>query len=48
MNKLSTKVLEKCGVDKDEVDLVIPHQANERIIDTLVSRMKIPKRKVSG
>ncbi len=45
MNKLSTKVLEKCGVDKDEVDLVIPHQANERIIDTLVSRMKIPKEK---
>jgi 3-oxoacyl-[acyl-carrier-protein] synthase-3 len=38
-------VLEKCGVDKDEVDLVIPHQANERIIDTLVSRMKIPKEK---
>jgi 3-oxoacyl-[acyl-carrier-protein] synthase-3 len=27
------------------VDLVIPHQANERIIDTLVSRMKIPKEK---
>lgn len=45
MNKLSTKVLEKCGVDKNEVDLVIPHQANERIIDTLVSRMKIPKEK---
>lgn len=45
MNKLSTQVLEKCGVDKDEVDLVIPHQANERIIDTLVSRMKIPKEK---
>ncbi|MCK7629642.1 ketoacyl-ACP synthase III [Shewanella sp. JNE10-2] len=45
MNKLSTQVLEKCGVDKDEIDLVIPHQANERIIDTLVSRMKIPKEK---
>ncbi|MCP3126766.1 ketoacyl-ACP synthase III [Shewanella sp. KJ2020] len=45
MNKLSTQVLEKCGVNKDEVDLVIPHQANERIIDTLVSRMKIPKEK---
>ncbi|MCL1090436.1 ketoacyl-ACP synthase III [Shewanella profunda] len=45
MNKLSTQVLQKCGIDKDEVDLVIPHQANERIIDTLVSRMKIPKEK---
>lgn len=45
MGALSTQVLEKCGVDKDDVDLVIPHQANERIIDTLVSRMKIPKEK---
>lgn len=45
MNKLSTQVLEKCGVTKDDVDLVIPHQANERIIDTLVNRMKIPKEK---
>ncbi|QSX28747.1 ketoacyl-ACP synthase III [Shewanella cyperi] len=45
MGKLSAQVLEKCGVDKDEVDLVIPHQANERIIDTLVSRMRIPKEK---
>ncbi|WP_434926593.1 ketoacyl-ACP synthase III [Shewanella sp. HL-SH2] len=45
MGSLSTKVLEKCNVDKDDVDWVIPHQANERIIDTLVSRMKIPKEK---
>ncbi|QYJ91470.1 ketoacyl-ACP synthase III [Shewanella halotolerans] len=45
MGKLSNTVLEKCGVDKDEVDLVIPHQANERIIDTLINRMKIPKEK---
>ncbi len=45
MGKLSTQVLEKCGVDKDEVDFVIPHQANERIIDTLINRMKIPKEK---
>ena len=45
MGKLSTKVLEKCGVDKEEVDWVIPHQANERIIDTLINRMKIPKEK---
>lgn len=45
MGKLSTQVLEKCGVDKDDIDWVIPHQANERIIDTLISRMKIPKEK---
>ena len=45
MGKLSTKVIEKCGIDKEEIDWVIPHQANERIIDTLISRMKIPKEK---
>ncbi|MGL4476420.1 MAG: ketoacyl-ACP synthase III [Shewanella sp.] len=45
MGNLSKKVLEKTGIDKDDIDLVIPHQANERIIDTLVSRMKIDKSK---
>jgi 3-oxoacyl-[acyl-carrier-protein] synthase-3 len=45
MGKLSAQVLEKCGLSKDDVDLVIPHQANERIIDTLVSKMRIPKEK---
>ena len=42
---LSNKVLDNCGISIDDVDFVIPHQANERIIDTLVSRMKIPKEK---
>ncbi|WP_144209015.1 ketoacyl-ACP synthase III [Shewanella donghaensis] len=45
MGGLSTKVLEKCNISKEDVDFVIPHQANERIIDTLISRMKIPKEK---
>ncbi|MCT8986899.1 ketoacyl-ACP synthase III [Shewanella phaeophyticola] len=45
MANLSAKVLEKCNTNIDDVDFVIPHQANERIIDTLVSRMKIPKEK---
>ncbi|MCL1068985.1 ketoacyl-ACP synthase III [Shewanella olleyana] len=45
MGGLSTKVLENCNMTKEDVDLVIPHQANERIIDTLISRMKIPKEK---
>ncbi|MDB2386024.1 ketoacyl-ACP synthase III [Shewanella sp.] len=45
MGKLSTKVMAKCDVDKDDIDWVIPHQANERIIDTLINRMKIPKEK---
>ncbi|QSX35100.1 ketoacyl-ACP synthase III [Shewanella avicenniae] len=41
MATLSAKVLDNCQLDKDQVDLVIPHQANERIIDTLVHKMKI-------
>ncbi|MEI6859668.1 MAG: ketoacyl-ACP synthase III [Shewanella sp.] len=45
MSKLSTQVLEKCKMSKDDIDWVIPHQANERIIDTLINRMKIPKEK---
>ena len=45
MGKLSSLVLEKCNINKEDVDLVIPHQANVRIIDTLVSRMKIDKEK---
>ncbi|NKF52625.1 ketoacyl-ACP synthase III [Shewanella sp. WXL01] len=45
MGTLSKKVLEKCELTKEDVDLVIPHQANERIIDTLISRMKIDKEK---
>lgn len=45
MGQLSKEVLKKCQLDKDDIDLVIPHQANERIIDTLVSRMKIDKEK---
>ncbi|WP_137221238.1 ketoacyl-ACP synthase III [Shewanella sp. MEBiC00475] len=45
MGSLSNTVLEKCGMSIDDVDFVIPHQANERIIDTLISRMKIPKEK---
>ncbi|RLV58356.1 ketoacyl-ACP synthase III [Parashewanella curva] len=45
MKKLSAQVLERCGVEKEDVDIVIPHQANERIIDTLVAKMRIPKEK---
>ena len=45
MKGLSAKVLDKCQIDKDDVSLVIPHQANERIIDTLVAKMRIPKEK---
>ncbi|GAA5189741.1 ketoacyl-ACP synthase III [Ferrimonas gelatinilytica] len=45
MGALSQQVLEQAGVSKEEVDLVVPHQANVRIIDTLVAKMGLPAEK---
>lgn len=35
------EVLEDAGMDLDDVDLIIPHQANTRIIETAAKRLKI-------
>ena len=35
------EVLEDAGMDLDHVDLIIPHQANTRIIETAAKRLKI-------
>lgn len=40
------RTLEKAGVGVDDVDLVIPHQANQRIIEATTSRLGIPDEKV--
>lgn len=42
----SAAVMKKCGVTADDIDLVVPHQANLRIIDAVVSRSGIPMDKV--
>jgi 3-oxoacyl-[acyl-carrier-protein] synthase-3 len=34
------------GLDKDDVDLVIPHQANQRITDAVRMRLELPVEKV--
>ncbi len=39
-------VLEEAGVGIDEVALVVPHQANKRILDALAARIGIPEEKV--
>ncbi|MEJ2692820.1 MAG: ketoacyl-ACP synthase III [Candidatus Thiodiazotropha sp.] len=39
-------VLEKSGLSVDEVDLVVPHQANLRIIEALTKRSGIPAGRV--
>ncbi|MCK9997301.1 MAG: ketoacyl-ACP synthase III [Candidatus Krumholzibacteria bacterium] len=40
------EVLEKSGVDLADVDLVIPHQANQRITDAVGARMGVPEERM--
>ncbi|MCP3887565.1 MAG: ketoacyl-ACP synthase III [Desulfobulbaceae bacterium] len=39
-------LLESEGISLDSVDLVIPHQANTRILNKLIKRLELPQRKV--
>ena len=42
----ATKVLKKCGLSVEDVDLYVPHQANVRIIDYAVAKLGIPEDRV--
>ena len=42
MERAAIELLEKHGLDKNEVDHVIPHQANARIVESLSQRLEIP------
>lgn len=46
MGEASFKVLEKAGLQKEDIDLFVPHQANVRIIDSAVKRLGIDPEKV--
>jgi len=46
MTQASLAVLEKCGVTAADVDLVVPHQANLRIIEAVMTRTGIPMDRV--
>ena len=46
MGKASSTAMEKAGVTIDDIDLVVPHQANIRIIEALGKRLKVPSEKV--
>ena len=46
MEEISREVLEEADVSIDEVSMVIPHQANLRIINALADRLKVPIEKV--
>lgn len=41
MTKACTKVLDECGLSADDVALVVPHQANIRIIEAVAKRLNI-------
>ncbi|NWK54571.1 ketoacyl-ACP synthase III [Verrucomicrobiaceae bacterium N1E253] len=46
MKKAAEKVIDRAGLSADDVALVIPHQANLRIIDAIAKRLSVPKEKV--
>jgi len=46
MRETFTKSMEKAGVTAEDISLLIPHQANLRIIDALRGFLRLPKEKV--
>jgi 3-oxoacyl-[acyl-carrier-protein] synthase III len=46
MSQASAAVMKECGVTADQIDLVVPHQANLRIIEAVVARSGVPMDKV--
>jgi len=46
MKKAAESVIERANLTADDITLVIPHQANLRIIDAIANRLTIPNEKV--
>ncbi|MEZ0324054.1 MAG: beta-ketoacyl-ACP synthase III [Hydrogenothermaceae bacterium] len=46
MESTSLKAIQKAGISKDDIKLVIPHQANIRIIEALAEKLELPLEKV--
>lgn len=47
MGESSVNVIEKAGLSKEDVDFLIPHQANIRIMEAARERLELPKEKMS-
>lgn len=43
MAKVAQQALDAAGVSPDDLDVFIPHQANMRIIDSMVKTLKLPE-----
>ena len=48
MPESSVKVIEKIGYNKEDVDYLIPHQANIRIMEAARRRLGIPKERMAS
>jgi 3-oxoacyl-[acyl-carrier-protein] synthase-3 len=46
MAEVSAEIMEKNNLSSEDVDWLVPHQANLRIIDATANRMGLPKEKV--
>ena len=46
MSKITATIAENNGLTKENINWVIPHQANMRIIDAVASRLEVPMEKV--
>ena len=46
MGEAAVAILEKSGTDSEDIDLMIPHQANIRIIEATAKRIKLPMDRV--
>ena len=46
MADISAEMVAKAGYTVDDIDLVVPHQANQRITDAVASRLGVPEEKV--
>ncbi|MBG0855570.1 ketoacyl-ACP synthase III [Streptomyces spinoverrucosus] len=43
MAKVAKEALDAAGIEPTDLDVFIPHQANERIIDSMVKTLKLPE-----
>jgi 3-oxoacyl-[acyl-carrier-protein] synthase-3 len=46
MANISKEMLDRAGYTVDDVKMVIPHQANQRITDAVASRLNVPEEKM--
>jgi 3-oxoacyl-[acyl-carrier-protein] synthase-3 len=46
MADISAEMVERAGYTVEDIDVVIPHQANQRITDAVASRLGVPEEKV--